>query len=254
MKTSVLPCGYLNVQVDEMFNHLPVERITDRYQTNNRGDMKISMNALVVADGNQLVLVDPGCAEFLPSRLAESYGLEIPVSMEEELGKIGYTKDQVTDVIFTHLHFDHGSGAFERVPGMIRKRFPNAVYHVLKEHFDYASKRGRKESSSFFTVFFRYIDKVSWLEEWEWEWMDFKIFNGHTRGMVVPRIKASERDILFLTDLAPMELFLESDVCSGYDLDPELAIREKQGFLEGIEKGSEIIFFHDPLIDRRYYL
>lgn len=254
MKTSLIPCGFLNVKVDEMFNNLPRQRIIERYSIDKQGNMKIAMNALVVANGDRLVLVDPGCAEFLPSGLAEKYGLENPVPLDVELGRIGYNLDQVTDVIFTHLHFDHGSGAFERVPGTIRKRFPNAVYHVLKEHFDYASKPDRKESNSFFTLFFRYIDQVSWLEEWRQEWMDFKIYYGHTKGMVVPRIKASKRDIFFISDLAPMELFLENDVSSGYDLDPDLAIREKREFLGEIEKGSELIFFHDPLIDRRYYL
>ncbi|MCW8804281.1 MAG: MBL fold metallo-hydrolase [Ignavibacteriaceae bacterium] len=253
MKTAILPCGFLKVQVDEMFNQLPRERIIERYSVDNEGYMKISMNALVIEHGDQLVLLDPGCAEFLPSRLADKYGLEIPESMEKELNRLGYNPDQVTDVVFTHLHFDHGSGAFERVPGKIRKRFPNAEYHVLKEHFDYASKPDRKESNSFFTVFFRYIDRVGWLEEWKSEWMDFKVFNGHTRGMVVPRIRTSQRDIYYITDLVPMELFLEENVSSGYDLDPELAISEKQEFLNEIEKGSELIFFHDPLRDRKIH-
>jgi len=253
MTTAILPCGYLKVQATEMFKHLSRERISEHYTIDNQGYTRISMNALVVAEGDRLVILDPGCAEFLPSRLAETYGLEIPVPMEEELRRAGYDPNQVTDVIFTHLHFDHGSGAFERVPGMIRKRFPNAEYHVLKEHFEYASKPDRKESNSFFTLFFRYIDGISWLEDWDADWIDFRVYNGHTRGMVLPRIRTPERDIYYMTDLAPMELFLVGDVFSGYDLDPDMLIREKRDFLNEIEAGSELIFFHDPLKDRKIY-
>jgi glyoxylase-like metal-dependent hydrolase (beta-lactamase superfamily II) len=185
--------------------------------------------------------------------LAETYGLEIGVPLEESLIKMGVAAEQVTDVIFTHLHFDHGSGAFRRVPGSIVKVFPNARYHVWKEHYDYALKPEPSEASSFFTKFFRYVDRVHWLEEWKGDWIKFMPFYGHTRGMVVPVMLDGRTSVYYLSDLVPMEIFLDYDVYSGYDLDPDLAIREKQELLSGFTGSNRIIYFHDPLKSSSFY-
>ncbi len=206
MKVSIIPCGTLKVKAEEMHSNLPVERISSYYKIGTDGYMRIALNALLVDTGSQVALFDPGCADFLPARFVASYGLEIPVPIEQTLEKSGYTTDQVTDVIFTHLHFDHGSGAFMRKPGQICKKFPDADYHVLKAHYEYARKPDTQESNSFVTAFFKYLDKVHWLEEWTHDWMQLRIFNGHTRYMVVPRIELPEGPLWYLTDLIPMEV------------------------------------------------
>ena len=211
------------------------------------------MNALLVVQGDRVVLFDPGCAEFLPARLARDYGLEIPVNIEEQLARVGYGNNQVTDVIFTHLHFDHGSGAFMRIARKIIKRFPEAKYHVLKEHFEYTRKPDSKESNTNFTFLLKHIDGVQLVEDWKEYWITFKIVNGHTRGMVVPVIKTPGEDTCYVTDLIPLELFLESGVNSTYDLDPELANREKLEFLNELNHSTRLIFCHDPLKDSMFY-
>jgi glyoxylase-like metal-dependent hydrolase (beta-lactamase superfamily II) len=253
MNLNIIPCGFLKVHAGEMHNHLPSERITYYYDLDPEGYMKIAMNALLVETAEQLAIFDPGCADFLPSRFVESYGLEIPVPLEQTLSGLGYGAEQVTDVVFTHLHFDHGSGAFVRKPGMIAKRFPNARYHVLKEHYEYARKPDRRESNSFVTALFKYLDSVYWLEEWDASWMQMRIFNGHTKAMVVPGIETGDGTVWYLSDLIPMESFLAPDVNSHYDLDPELARSEKVDFLGSITGRSELIFFHDPLKERIFY-
>ncbi|MFH0755910.1 MAG: hypothetical protein V2B15_01320 [Bacteroidota bacterium] len=129
----------------------------------------------------------------------------------------------------------------------------SSIYHVLKEHYNYARKPDKRESNSFANSFFKHIDSVSWLDEWKEDWMVLKLFNGHTRAMVVPGIHTGEGWIWYVSDLVPVQSFLEPDVSSSYDLDPELALREKNEFLAGLPVESELIFFHDPLTDRMFY-
>lgn len=224
-----------------------------KYLIDDEGFIRLSLNGLLIIKDEHIVLIDPGCAEFLPARIMSEYGLEIPESIEDLLRQKNILPEQVTDVIFTHLHFDHGSGAFVRQPGKIMKRFPNASYHVLKEHFDYASRPLPSESNSFFTLFFKYIDRIHWLEDWTWDWMKFRVFNGHTKGMVVPEIISGRKKIYYVSDLIPMEIFLNRDVYSGYDINPELAKSEKENFLKEIAASSRMILFHDPLIYSVYY-
>ena len=229
------------------------EQIVTIYPVDREGYMRLNMNALLVIEEGRRVLIDPGTADFLPARLREEYGFEMPIPLEDTLLKAGMDPGDITDVLFTHLHFDHGSGAFKRIPGNIVKRFPKARYHVLKEHYQYALRPDRVEASSFSTVFFKRLEKIHWIEDWEYDWMKFRVFNGHTRGMVVPEIDTEKGKIFFGTDLIPMEVFLEPEVYCGYDLEAELVSREKQEFLEQMEPGSRLILFHDTLKESVFY-
>ena len=247
MRINTLMCGTLTVKADEMIKPVSLEVIGGKYNIDARGNMKLAMHGLVVEESDRIVVIDPGCADFLPRTITDAYGLEIEVPLEENLSKLGVAVDRVTDVIFTHLHFDHGSGAFKRVPGNIEKVFSNARYHVSKEHFAYASNPDKKEASSFFTKIFRYVDRVYWLEDWDAEWIRFNKYYGHTYGMVVPVIFDGETPVYYISDLIPMYIFLHSGVYSGYDLNPDLAIREKEDFLSRLSGPNRLIYFHDPL-------
>jgi len=236
-----------------MIKPLSQEEIVLKYEVDKEGYMKLSMNALLVEDGENKVMFDPGTADFLPLRLRNEYGLEIPVSLEDTLLGLDLVPEQVTDVVFTHLHFDHASGGFKRVPGNIVKRFPQARYHVLKEHYEYAIDPDPVESDSFSTGLLKYLDRTYWLEDWDMDGISFRIFNGHTRGLAVPVIHSGRITTYFMSDLVPMEIFLEPSLWCGYDLEPDLLQQEKQEFLNEIAPGSDIIYYHETLKDSVLY-
>lgn len=253
MEVRIVPCGSLKVRAMEMIKPLTEEEIRPSYDVDQEGYMKLAMNALLVEKGESKVLIDPGTADFLPARLKEAYGFEMPLALEDVLQGLDVDPAAITDVLFTHLHFDHGSGAFKRVPGNIVKRFPNARYHVLKEHYQYALRPDRVEASSFTTVLLKRLDQIHWLEDWDKNWITFEVFHGHTRGMVVAVIHSGEEKVYFTSDLLPMEVFLEPGTWCGYDLDPELQLKERQDFLQRLDKKSRLILFHDTLKDSVFY-
>ena len=236
-----------------MIKPLGRDRIALKYKVDLEGYMNLSMNALLIEKGEQKILIDPGSADFLPLKLRQEYGLVIPVPLEKTLLGAGLLPEQITDVVFTHLHFDHASGAFKRVPGNIVKRFPNARYHVLKEHYLYAMDPDPKEADSFCTGLLKYLDRIHWLEEWDIDGITFRVFNGHTRGMVVPMIKAGADKICFISDLVPMEIFLDSATWCGYDLEPQAQLSEKLNFLKDLDPLTRLILFHDTLKESVIY-
>lgn len=248
-----MPCGYLRVQAVEMIKPLQEEEIRSFYEVDREGYMKLAMNALLVESGDSKVLIDPGTADFLPARLKEEYGFKMPITLGEVLLGMNVDPGDITDVLFTHLHFDHGSGAFKRIPGDIIKRFPNARYHALREHYEYALRPERVEASSFSAVFLKRLDKIHWLEEWDIDWITYDVFYGHTKGMVVPIIHSGEEKIYFMSDLLPMEIFLQPGTWCGYDLDPQLLLREKQEFLQHLAPETRLVLFHDTLKDSVFY-
>ena len=253
MQINSVQCGYLKVQATEMIKPLELDQIASKYEVDQEAYIKLPMHGLLVEEADRKVLIDPGVADFLPMKLRQKYGLEIPVAIEEELKRIGISEEQITDVVFTHLHFDHASGAFKRVPGNIVKRFPKARYHLLKEHYQYALDPDPFEADSFCTGLFKYVDEIHWLEDWDLEWMSFMVFNGHTRRMVVPEIHANEGLTYFVSDLVPMEIFLQPELWCGYDLEPDLQLREKDKFLQNLTPRTRIILFHDTLKESVFY-
>jgi len=230
-----------------MIKPLNIEKISLKYKVDKEGFMRLSMNALLVEDSDRKVIFDPGAAEFLPLRIRKEYGLEVPVSLEDTLLGLELVPEEITDVVLTHLHFDHASGGFKRVPGNIMKRFSQARYHVLKEHYRYAINPDPFESDSFSTGLLKYLDRIHWLEDWDMDGISFRIFNGHTRGMVIPLIHSESRTTYFMSDLVPMEIFLEPSLWCGYDLEPGLLLKEKQEFLPEIPVGSTLVYYHDIL-------
>lgn len=227
--------------------------ISLKYKVDDKGYIKLAMNALLVDNGERKILFDPGAADFLPLKLRREYGLEIPHPMEETLLSSDIRPEQITDVVFTHLHFDHASGGFKRVPGNIMKRFPNARYHVRREHYQYAIDPDPFEADSFCTGLLKYLDRIYWLEDWDQDWIEFDVINGHTRGMVVPVIHSEGEDICFLSDLAPMEIFLDPELWCGYDLDSGLLLSEKLNFLQGLSSKTRMILYHDTLKESVLY-
>jgi len=236
-----------------MIRGVPPEVIGERYRVDKNGGIRIGMNALLVSTGTRLVLFDPGSGDFLPARLIGGYDLRIGKPIELLLEELGYSAGAVTDVVFTHLHFDHCSGAFVRSTGTLARRFPKARYHVLRDHYEYALRPDPHEGNAHAARLLRYVDALYWLEDWEEEWMELKVFHGHTRYLSVPGIRMGTRTLWFVNDLIPMEEFQRPEASSGYDLEPDLARREKVNFLENLDPGSELVFFHDPSTSRLIY-
>ncbi|MBN1133303.1 MAG: MBL fold metallo-hydrolase, partial [Bacteroidales bacterium] len=246
MNIRLLNFGFLKVRASEMIRGVVPGRIREYYAVDEEGNMKIAMNSLLIEHGGRVVLIDPGCGDFLPKRVLDEYGLEIPVPPEALLQRAGYKETDVTDVVFTHLHFDHGTAAFRRVPGKMVKRYERARYHVSEIHYRYALKPASPEKNSFFTFVFRTMDEIHMLEQWDSEWMEFLSYNGHTRSMAVPRVTGKDADLVFASDLLPLRLLTEPGSTSAYDMEPGIQVEEKKNFLESIIRPTLVVLYHDP--------
>lgn len=210
------------------------------------GSMRLQMNALLIVREDRVLLLDPGASEELPEKVIGGYDLQVDCSLEDQLAtQFGLDVKDVSDVIFTHLHFDHCSGAFVKKEGQFHRKFPRARYHVLEEHFSYALEPEEIEADAFYMKQLMGTGELHWLEGWHENWMEFRIFHGHTRAMAVPLIKEGGKSLCYLTDLVPLRSFLDVAMSSGYDRDPVLARLEKEAFLKDLDPGMELLFYHE---------
>ncbi|MDA3832348.1 MAG: MBL fold metallo-hydrolase [Spirochaetales bacterium] len=245
MKISKINLGTLCVNAFEMIMGVPEEKIRENYDVDEKNQMRIGMNTLIVENGDRVLIIDPGTATFLPKSLEEEYKMEMDYALEETVKMAGYSMNQITDVLFTHLHFDHGSGAFLRVIGGINKAFPNARYVVSKKQLDSIADLSTEESTSYFHKLLRFAGELKYFEDWAFEGITFHTSHGHTEYMLVPVIDAGDLEILFASDLIPMKLQKEIGAWSYYDKDSELLQKEKEKVFEALRPGFEIVYYHE---------
>jgi glyoxylase-like metal-dependent hydrolase (beta-lactamase superfamily II) len=241
----VLHLGTLRVNAFEMNMGVPEELIRAQYNVDSNNQIRIGMNGLIVETGDRVIFFDPGCATFLSKSLAETYDLVMDQPLAAIVAEAGYRPEAITDVVFTHLHFDHGSGAFLRIPGGIVKAFPNARYVVSRKQLEAIDKMPESERSSFFHKLLRFAGELSYLEAWQADGVRFFVSHGHTPHMVVPIIDAGDHEVVFATDLLPMKIFMEPGAYSYYDAAVELLDSERKQLFSMLGPDPEIIWYHE---------
>ncbi len=243
MKYTILHLGSLKVAPLEMIMGLPDHEVLEAYPSGGN-EMRIGMQGLIVETGNRIIFFDPGCATFLNKSLAETYDLQMDQTLTETVRAAGYRMDDITDVIYTHLHFDHGSGAFIRIPGGIVKAFPKARYIVSRKQLEYL-ETGPEDLGSYFHKLLRFAGELTYIEDWEEPGIRFEISHGHTPWMLVPVMDLGDRDLVFATDVIPMKLHLRHGAWSYYDHDKVLLHKERERLLNSLRPGYELVFFHE---------
>jgi glyoxylase-like metal-dependent hydrolase (beta-lactamase superfamily II) len=215
-----------------------------------------AMRCLLIQDGNRLVLVDTGCGNKQDAKFFAHYFLHGNDSLKNSLNQLGFTEDDITDVILTHLHFDHVGGAtqWNSDKSAALSTFKNATYWSTKSHWQWATNPNPREKPSFMKENFMPImnsGQLKFIEndsDFGNENFSFLKVNGHTESMLVPKIKYKKTTVCFMADLIPSVGHLALPYIASYDIRPLDAMHEKSTFLtEALENNYTLFFEHDPI-------
>lgn len=211
---------------------------------------------LLVEDGKQLILIDCGVGNKQSEKFFSYYQPQSDVTLDISLKKLGFSKDDITDVVLTHLHFDHCGGAISRVGEQLLPAFKNAKYWSNEKHWEWATKPNAREKASFLSENILPIKESGQLNFIENETRNvnpnfyFKTVNGHTESMLIPHIEWNEKTIVYCADLFPSMAHLPLPYVMAYDTRPLLTLEEKKKYLEEGVKHDHIFFFeHDKHIE-----
>lgn len=214
--------------------------------------VKITTRCLLVDDGERKILFDVGMGR---KQAEKYYGFRHifgDESIKNSLHKLGYTADDITDVILTHLHDDHCGGAlFLDEDNHPLPVFKNAMHHCSRAQWDWANNPNKREIGSFFKLNFSSLMESGQLnlvdEEGEFiPGIDFRIMNGHTVGMIVPLIKAGDQTFVFAADFIPLAANIPLPFIASVDIQPLEVLKEKESFLnEAVKNNYFLIFEHD---------
>jgi glyoxylase-like metal-dependent hydrolase (beta-lactamase superfamily II) len=229
-----------------MFGTVPKAIWSGLIPPDDENRIRLATRSLLVRDDQRLFLVDLGCGDRWPDKLRRIFGVEPVVP-------VPYAGD-VTDVILTHLHFDHAGGISRRVPGKaeeVEPRYPGARVHLQANNLEAARAPGPRERASYLKQHVSVLERVPLeLAQGRQEivpglWVHPS--DGHTRGLQWIEVRGDGATVAFPSDLIPTARHLPLPYAMGYDMNVERLLGEKQEFLRrAVEEDWIVVFVHDP--------
>ncbi|MGB2985237.1 MAG: MBL fold metallo-hydrolase, partial [Phycisphaerae bacterium] len=219
----------------------------------------LATRTLLAVDRSQgrVMLVDTGCGTKWAPDQAERYAVQYdPDAIPSALKAIGLSEDDVTDVVITHLHFDHNGGLtywYDEPEGPTRLRYPKAHHWVHRTHWEHANDPHQKDRASFPSEDFVVLGDAEVLQFVEgdqpdppYDGVEWLISHGHTPCQLHPIFGTGHHRLLFVGDLVPTVAHLRPSWVMAYDVAPLTTISEKETINRRcLEEGWLLAFPHD---------
>ncbi len=254
MKLYSIETGNFKLDGGAMFGVVPKVIWQKIYPADENNLCNWAMRSLLIVDGDRKILIDNGIGDKQEEKFFKHYYLNGDDTLEKSLSKYGFTPNDITDVVLSHLHFDHCGGGVKYNEDKTRLElvFKNATYWISEQQWNWANNPNRRERASFLkknilpmqeTGNLRLIKKSTEI------FPNFyvELFYGHTEGQVIPFIKVNEQTLVFMADLLPSTAHIPLPYVMSYDIYPLISINEKEKFLKEAVKNNYILFFEHDL-------
>ncbi len=258
MQLYTINTGYFKLDGGAMFGVVPKTMWNKLNPADENNMCNWAMRCLLIQDGNKLILIDNGIGNKQDDKFFSHYYLHGNDTLDSSLAAHGFSKNDITDVILTHLHFDHCGGSIERVGDQLVPAFKNAMYWSNERHWQWATQPNDREKASFLKENILPIQASGQLQMQDVNstqssilpTIQFHYAFGHTDAMMLPVIEYKGRSIVFMADLLPAAAHIPIPYVMAYDMFPLTTLQEKKAFLtHALEKDYILFFEHDPLIE-----
>ena len=219
-----------------------------------------SMRSLLIEDGDRLILIDTGIGEKQNEKFFSFYFLNGDHSLDKSLKAAGYSRNDITDVFLTHLHFDHCGGSIQwnKDRTGYEPAFKNARFWSNQNHWKWATEPNTREKASFLKENILPIQESGQLNfltnpagdflEGTELGFDVLFVNGHTDAQMLPHINYQGKKVVFMADLLPSVGHIPLPYVMGYDTRPLLTLEEKARFLsKAADEGYYLFLEHDSV-------
>lgn len=258
MKIYPIECGNLKLDGGAMFGVVPKTIWTKTNPADDQNMIDIATRSLLIEDGDRLILIDTGMGNKQSDKFFGYYYLWGNHNIDSSLAKYGFTRDDITDVFLTHLHFDHCGGAIQwnKDRTGYEPAFKNAKFWSNKDHWQWAVEPNPREKASFLTENIQPIKESGQLNFIDVPHDNFNgttplgfdlIFvDGHTDKQMLPKIQYKDKTIVYTADLIATAGHVPLVYVMGYDTRPLLTIKEKEIFLDkAVDENWILAFEHD---------
>jgi glyoxylase-like metal-dependent hydrolase (beta-lactamase superfamily II) len=238
-----------------MFGVVPKPLWEKTNPPDEKNRIPLAARPLLIRGGGRTVLVDTGNGGKFNDKLRSIYSMENRTSdIVSSLARYGVTPEGVTDVILTHLHFDHAGGATMLLDGDVVPAFPRARYYVQAEHWRAAQAPTERDRASFFPDDFLPLQRHGVLEFTEGETevlpgITVRPVHGHTSALQCPVVSDGRTTLFYCADLVPTSSHVPLPWIMAYDLRPLVTLEEKRRLLAQAADEDWVMFFeHDPAL------
>jgi len=270
MNLYTINTGYFKLDGGAMFGVVPKSIWNKLNPADENNLCTWAMRCLLIEDGNKLILIDNGIGEKQDAKFLSHYHLHGDDTLDKSLAAHGFSKDDITDVFLTHLHFDHCGGSIKREGDTLVPAFKNATFWSNKNHWNWATHPNDREKASFLKENILPIEESGQLKFVEvvknesslvnghlalhhapfpiTDNISLMTVNGHTDAMMLPVINYKGKTIVYMADLLPSVAHIPLPYVMGYDMFPLTTLHEKKTFLtDALNKDCILYFEHDPL-------
>ena len=275
MKLYSINTGYFKLDGGAMFGVVP-KSIWNKLNPADENNMcSWALRCLLIEDEGKLILIDNGMGDKQDAKFFGHYYLHGDDTLERSLAQHGFSKEDITDVFLTHLHFDHCGGSIVRDGDKLVAAFKNATYWSNGAHWLWATEPNAREKASFLKENILPIQESGQLKFLNVNGdpsdvsagsavsskltthdsplttnVSYFTVSGHTNSMMLPKINYNGKTIVFMADLLPSAAHIPLPYVMAYDMFPLTTLNEKKLFLNEAQQNDYVLFFeHDPLIE-----
>jgi glyoxylase-like metal-dependent hydrolase (beta-lactamase superfamily II) len=244
--------GFFRLDGGAMFGTVPKAIWSKLSPPDDENRILLAARSMIIRTGEHVVMVDAGMGDRWTDKLRRIYDIR-PAAGDGP----GLDPASVTDVVLTHLHFDHARGIFRASPGDAGEtdlRYPEARIHVQAANVETAKAPNARERASYIAEDTKLLERTRLVlatgsqEIHPGIWVHAT--NGHTRGLQWVEVRADGRILAFLSDIAPTSRHLPLPYLMGYDISAETLLVEKDALLgRAVTEGWILVFSHDPDVE-----
>ena len=258
MKIYPIECGNLKLDGGAMFGVVPKTIWTKTNPADQNNMIDIATRSFLIEDGDRLTLIDCGMGNKQNDKFFGYYYLWGDYNLDASLAQFGFHRDDITDVFFTHLHFDHCGGAIQwnKDKTGYETAFKNARFWSNQNHWKWATEPNPREKASFLKENILPIQEsgqLNFIEVPEDNFdgktdlgFDVIFVDGHTDKQMLPKIQYKGQTIVYAADLIPTAGHVPLVYVMGYDTRPLLTVQEKNRFLQmAADQNWLIAYEHD---------
>jgi len=255
-RVQLVECGGLALDGGSMFGSVPRVLWERMISPDSAHRIPLAMRLMILEHGptGHRYLVDTGSGDKEGAKFRERFAIQTDPDgspVDRALSGLGLKRQDISHVLLTHLHFDHGGGVSRLEDGAPVPTFPGAEHYLQRANFQTAENPNARERASYFP------DNVTPLSEVRLNLLDGDVeiqpglsvlrVDGHTDGMQCVRVEGGGEVLYYVSDLAPTHHHVRVPFAMGYDLSPRLLMEEKTRiFKQAVEEGARIVFEHDP--------
>lgn len=262
MNIHVIDTGFFKLDGGAMFGVVPRTLWQKLEEPDENNLCTWAMRCLLIeTDDKRRILIDTGLGNKQSAKFFGHYHPHGEASLLGSLKAKGFVPEDITDVLLTHLHFDHVGGAlYYDEAKRLRPTFPNARYWSNEAHFNWAEKPNSREKASFLVENFiplreegilHFVESLPHSELLDWlPGIKLGFAYGHTEAMMIPHIEYKGKTLVYCADLLPSPSHIPLPYVMGYDVRPLQTLEEKAAFLQRAEEQDYLLFFeHAPKIE-----